>query len=264
MSAAGVSPRAHWKTRMPSDVVGPLLTVILISAGLGWMWRWGIRRCEAANRADWGHKWVNRLDGLNRIFCYRFHRLRHEQLALPETGGALVASNHVSGLDPLLLIAASSRPLRFMIAREQYERWWLTWLFRAIGCIPVERTRNPRAAFRAARAALERGEIVALFPHGRIHLDHHPPAPLKRGIALMAGMTGVPIVPVRVEGIRGQGLTVAAVFLRSRARVRAFAPIHCGPRESAGCLEKLAQTLVIPTSSDRPAHPRRQRNVHRP
>jgi 1-acyl-sn-glycerol-3-phosphate acyltransferase len=224
------------------------LTLVLVSAG--WLWRWLIRRCEAANRADWGHKWVNRLDGLNRIFCRRFHRLRHEELALPEKGGALVASNHVSGLDPLLLVAASPRPLRFMIAREQYERWWLKCLFRSIGCIPVERSRNPRAAFRAARAALERGEIVALFPHGRIHLDHHPPAPLKRGIALMAGTTGVPIVPVRIEGVRGQGLTVAAVFLRSRARVRTFAQIHCGPHESVGCLEKLAHTLAIPADTD--------------
>jgi len=220
-----------------------------------------MRRFEAANRADWGGKWLNRLDGLNRIFCHRFHRLSHEELPLPPRGGAIVASNHISGLDPLLLIAASPRPLRFMIAREQYERWWLRWLFRAIGCIPVERSRSPRAAFHAARAALERGEVVALFPHGRIHLDHHPPAPLKRGVALMAGMTGTPIVPARVEGVRGQGLTVAAVVIRSRARVRAFAPIHCGPRGGTECLEALAELLHSPSSHmvyiDNPVYSRR-------
>src|SRR5688572_9865683 len=125
------------------------------------LWRRWMLRLEKANKADWGNKWLNRLDGLNRIFCRRFHRLRHAKMVLPDTGGALVASNHVSGLDPLLLIAASRRPLRFMIAREQYERWGLKWLFRAVGCIPVERSHNPRAAFHAARAALERGEIVA-------------------------------------------------------------------------------------------------------
>lgn len=228
---------------MPADATGFLLTVFSLTVGLVWTWRWGTRRCEAANRADWGNKWVNRLDGLNRIFCRRYHRLRHEELALPERGAALVASNHVSGLDPLLLIAASSRPLRFMIAREQYRRWWLRWLFRAIGCIPVERSRNPRAAFRAALGALERGEIVALFPHGRIHLDHNPPTPLKRGIALMAGMTGVPIIPVRVEGVRGQGLTVAAVFLRSRARVHAFARLHCDRHNMDHCLDRLTRLL---------------------
>src|SRR5688500_11612253 len=104
-------------------------------------WRRLMRRLERANKADWGNKWLNRLDGLNRIFCRRFHRLRHGKLSLPEEGGALLASNHVSGLVPLLLIAASRRPLRFMIAREEYERWWLKWLLRAVGCIPVERSR---------------------------------------------------------------------------------------------------------------------------
>ncbi len=213
------------------------------TAALGWAWYEALRGCEAANRADWGNKWLNRLDGLNRIFCRRFHRLRHSRLHLPATGGALVASNHISGLDPLLLIAASRRPLRFLIAREEYERWYLKWLFRAIGCIPVERNRNPRAAFHEARTALERGEVIALFPHGRIHLDDHAPAPLKRGVVVMAGLTGVPIIPTRVEGIRGVGLTVPAVFMRSRARVRSFAPIYC-ERDNAGqCLDQLVRVL---------------------
>src|ERR1043165_1011104 len=178
-------------------------------------WRAFMRTLDAANKADWGGRWLNRLDGLNRIFCRRFHRLRHGKLSIPAEGGALLATNHVSGLDPLLLIAASRRPLRFMIAREEYERWYLRWLFRAVGCIPVERSRNPRTAFHAARAALEQGEVVALFPHGRIHLDDHPPVTLKRGVTLMASMTGAPIIPARLEGVRGQGLTVPAVFMRS-------------------------------------------------
>lgn len=121
-------------------------TLIGVLCLLAYGWHRLMRRLEAANKADWGGKWLNRLDGLNRIFCRKFHRLRHAKLHLPAKGGALLASNHVSGLDPLLLIAASRRPLRFMIAREQYDRWWLRWLFRAIGCIPVERSRNPRAA----------------------------------------------------------------------------------------------------------------------
>ena len=121
------------------------LALITTAVLLAVFWRWFIRTCEAANGADWGSRWLNRLDGLNRILCRRVHRLKHEPLKLPVSGGVLVASNHVSGLDPLLLIAASPRPLRFLIAREQYQRWWLRWLFRAVGCIPVERTRNSPA-----------------------------------------------------------------------------------------------------------------------
>jgi 1-acyl-sn-glycerol-3-phosphate acyltransferase len=239
-----------------SYVIAPVAAILL-----GYLWRRLMRACDAAQVADWGRPWLNRLDGLNRIFCRRFHHLRHDRLPLPERGPALVASNHVSGLDPLLLIAASPRPLRFLIAREQYERWWLTWLFRAIGCIPVERARSPRNAFEAARRALGRGEVVALFPHGRILLDDQAPTPLKRGIARLAQMTGAPIYPVRVEGVRGQGLTVAAVFLPSHAQVRSFAPVHCHGRPTERCLEQLWDRLAVHPPDKNPHRPRAARGA---
>lgn len=218
-----------------------VLMVVLIAVYAGHRL---IAACEAANVADWGGKWINRLDGLNRIFCRRFHRLElAAPLPLPARGPALVAANHVSGLDPLLLIAASPRPLRFLIAREQYRRWWLKWLFDAIGCIPIARASNARQALAQARAALERGEIVALFPHGGMHLDHEPAVPLKRGVVLLAELTGAHIFPVRVEGIRGQGLTVPAVLLRSRARLRGFPPLDTAGESPEELLARLARLL---------------------
>lgn len=220
------------------------LALIAVAVVLVILWYRLLRVCDAASGADWGIRWLNRLDGLNRIFCRRFHRLEPNSLNVPPTGGALVASNHLSGLDPLLLIASCSRPLRFLIAREQYDRFWLRWLFRAVGCIPVERTRNPRAALYAAREALTRGEVVALFPQGRIHLDHHPPTPIKRGIVLLSRMTQTPIVPVRVTGVRGQGLTVAAVLLRSHARVQQFEAMNCQEQSVDECLEGLWKILA--------------------
>jgi 1-acyl-sn-glycerol-3-phosphate acyltransferase len=221
----------------------PFVFILFALTLLAWSWSRLMRRCERAHRADWGGKWINRLDGFNRLFCRRFHRLRSEELPLPEEGGALVASNHVSGLDPLLLIAACRRPLRFIIAREQYERWYLKWLFQAVGCIPVERSRNPLAAFHLARDAILRGEVVALFPHGGIHLDHEPAKPLKRGVAVIAGVTGAPVFPARIEGVRGEGLTVAAVFLRSRARIRSFPALQCQSKSLDQCLERLAALI---------------------
>lgn len=204
---------------------------------------WFVRRCRAANHTDWGAAWINYLDGFNRIFCRRFHRLRHETLPLPESGAALLVSNHVSGLDPLLLIAASRRPLRFVIAREEYERRGFTWLFRAIGCIPVERSGNPRAALLAARQALAAGEVVVLFPHGGIHLDHEPRRALKRGVAWLAEAARAPVFPVRIDGVRGQGLTLAAVFLPSRTRLQSFQPLYLQDHGPAAFLEQLQQLL---------------------
>ncbi|HEX9628257.1 MAG TPA: lysophospholipid acyltransferase family protein [Acidiferrobacterales bacterium] len=207
------------------------------------LWRRRLRRLRAAHRADWGRAWINELDGLNRWFCRRYHRLRHNRLDLPARGPAIVAANHVSGLDPLLLVAASRRPLRFIIAREQYRRAWLTWLFRAIGCIPVDRSTNPRRALAAARAALARGEVVALFPQGRIHLDHEPPARLKAGVHYLAQATGAPIFPVRIDGVRGAGRVVSAVLRRSRARLRCHPPIDAAGRPADAVLAELGERL---------------------
>lgn len=221
---------------------GAWLALSLLIVFLIWMFRRVAQICEAANEADWGGKWLNRLDGLNRIFCRRFHGLQ-ECIKLPRSGPVLVASNHVSGLDPLLLIAACNRPLRFVIAREQYERWGFRWLFRAIGCIPVDRVSSPRTALYAARRALVAGECVALFPQGRIRLDHEPPEPLRRGIVVLSQITGAPIIPVRIRGVRGEGLTVAAVFMRSRARLEGRPVLHCENRPADGCLEELTRAL---------------------
>ncbi|MHB8624260.1 MAG: lysophospholipid acyltransferase family protein [Sulfuricaulis sp.] len=240
-----------------------LISLMLAVIIVGWFWRRLMHLCDLAHVADWGNRWLNRLDGLNRIFCRRFHHLQREPLKLPPIGGVLLASNHISGLDPLLLIACSPRPLRFLIAREQYDRWWLTWLFQAVGCIPVERAHNPRAALVAARQILERGEVVALFPHGRIHLDHQEPAPLKRGVVLLARKTGAPIYPVRIEGVRGQGLTVSAVFIPSHARVRAFAPMHCDAHPVERCLEKLWGILAPPGVHGGQVNPHRSRPSQR-
>lgn len=223
--------------------IGFALAVAAPLAAFGWLSHRVIAICERENEADWGGRWLNRLDGLNRIFCRRFHRLGRQHLELPARGGVLIASNHVSGLDPLLLIAASRRPLRFMIAREEYEVWWFKWLFRAIGCIPVDRSRDPHKALYAARRALDAGEVVALFPHGKIHLDHLPPIPLRRGVVLLAQMTGAPVVPVRVDGVRGEGYTVPALWMRSHARLDVRARLRCEDRPAAECLEQLSRAL---------------------
>lgn len=177
-----------------------------------------------ANQADWGRVWCNCLDGWVRIFSRRYHRLAAEAIPLPEQGGAILVANHVSGLDPFLLVTACRRPLRFMIAVEEYQRFGLTWLFRAAGCIPVDRAGRVEQSFRAAVRALKAGEIVALFPHGKLHLDSEPHHAIKPGVLKLAALANVPILPARITGIAGAGHVVVAIFARSEARVQAYTP----------------------------------------
>lgn len=213
------------------------------TAALLWLlWRF-LRHCERQTLADWGGPWRNRIAGLNVLFCRYYHHLRAEPLPLPPSGPAVVASNHLSGLDPLLMIAASPRPLRFLIAREEYERFGLTWLFRLAGCIPVDRERRPERALLEALRVLRSGEVVALFPHGRIHLDTDPPRRLKGGAVYLAQHADCPILPVRVGGMRFQGHILLAVLVPGRAWLRAQPLLDCRGRSREACLQRLAEAI---------------------
>lgn len=183
------------------------------------------------------------LDGLVRVFIRYYHRAEIHPIDLPEQGAALLVSNHVSGLDPLLMVMASRRPLRFIIATEEYRRFGLQWLFRAAGCIPVDRTHHPERALRHARSALRRGEVVALFPHGKIHLDSEPPRKLKRGFAKLAQWEAAPVYSCRIESVAGEGHTILALLMRGKPTLKSYPATVCNELQESECLEKVDEYI---------------------
>ncbi len=200
--------------------------------------------------ADWGGRSINWLDGLFRLLCRSVHRMPATQIPLPATGGAIVVANHVSGLDPLLLISASHRPLRFLIAREIYQRRPLYWLFKKAGCIPVDRSGKPELALRQALHALQAGEVIAIFPHGKIHLDSDPPRKIKGGVARLATWSGAPVFPVRIDGVGGEGKIVLAPLLPSHVQLTIADSFICQQDEMKECLEKITQLIENRSSVD--------------
>lgn len=217
-------------------------TVLILLGGIYYFKKF-IRICEKANKVDWQNTWLNRLDGLNRLFCQRFHRLSDELIELPTSGPAIVVANHSSGLDPLLLLAACNRPLRFLIAREEYNRLGLTWLFKAVGCIPVDRERNPERALHEALIALNDGQAIALFPHGRIQWPTNLKAKIKGGAVRLAQRKRCAIYPLFISGVKLKGFTLPAVFVRSQIKIKAYDALECDPQSYAQCLDSLAQIL---------------------
>ncbi len=217
----------------------PWFILGLFLLGFVWLWRASGKACEI----DWEHGWMRRLDGFNRLLCRHYHRLHGDRIELPAEGPAILVANHISGLDPLLMFAASRRKLRFIIASEQYYRFGLQWLFRAVGCIPVDRRGRPERAFRDALRALKDGEVVALFPHGKIHLDTDPPRRLKPGAVRLAQLADCPITPVRIGGVRAQGHIFLPVFLPARARIENFSNLQCQDQEASACLKQLQHIL---------------------
>ncbi len=220
----------------------PILILVALVFG-AWQLHRLVQACRRANRVEWGLGWMNLLDGFNRLFCYRYHRLNLVRLRIPRSGPAILAANHVSGLDPMLLLASARRPIRFLIAREEYERFGLNWLFRAIKCIPVDRETRPELALRAAMRSLQQGHVVAIFPHGRIHTDADGPCRIKPGALRLAQLTGADILPLRISGIRGAGHVVQGVVLRSRAQREAFPRIVAEGRELSDLRDELQRIL---------------------
>lgn len=218
----------------PWLLAGALLLLVIL------LWRASLR----ASLIDWGHGWMNRLDGFNRLFCRHYHRLNNDMIELPQSGPAILVANHISGLDPILMFAASRRKLRFLIATEQYHRFGLEWLFRAVGCIPVDRSGRPEKAFREALKALKQGDVVALFPHGGIHLDSDPPRHLKAGAIRLAQLADCPIYPLRIEGVRAQGGIFLPVLLRARAHLTNRPLLQCEQQHPRDCLQQLEQRLA--------------------
>jgi 1-acyl-sn-glycerol-3-phosphate acyltransferase len=207
-----------------------ILVVLIISLLVGYFWL--MRVAEAANVADWGNKTANRIDGLTRLFMHKYHRLPGVFIDLPAEGPAIVVANHISGLDALMLLASTSRPLHFLIAQEQYNRRGFRWLFDLAECIPVEKTTRPDRALRAALHALEDGKVIALFPFGRMHLDSEPDIKIKGGVAVLAARSGASIYPARIESTAVKKEVMQAVIKRGQPELFPLEPIRIDENES--------------------------------
>jgi 1-acyl-sn-glycerol-3-phosphate acyltransferase len=122
---------------------------------------------------------------------------------VPERGPIILASNHVSYLDPLTLAYVADRRhrrLRFLAKAELFEKPGLGPLLRGVHQIPVQRgSANAADALGGGVDALTRGECVAVFPEGTISLDLEPMAG-KSGTARLAQQRGVPVTPVGLWG----------------------------------------------------------------
>ena len=145
---------------------------------------------------------------------------------IPGTGACLVVANHRSGADPVFLSVITRRNIRFMMAREYYEVPALTWLFRALGCIPVNRDGHDLSATKTTLKLLRDGRCVGIFPQGGIQSDEELVADAgKEGAALFALKTATPVIPFYIDGSPALQNVFAAVFFPSRTRVYCGTPL---------------------------------------
>lgn len=139
---------------------------------------------------------------LFRVIAYPMFRFRVEGAErVPVTGPAVIVAAHRSWLDPACVGGAISRPVRFLIMERVYRHWWARWFYDGMASIPVGGGVEPITvtALRGALRALHRGELIGVFPEGRV-VREGPLGEMQPGAAMLAVRSGAPVIPVAIHG----------------------------------------------------------------
>jgi 1-acyl-sn-glycerol-3-phosphate acyltransferase len=118
---------------------------------------------------------------------------------VPRRGAAILAANHASFLDPILIGISARRPVRFLVAHDFYKDRRLHALLRWLGAIPVGGDAGLIRSFRHITEVARRGGLLGIFPEGGITRDGSM-RPFRPGAVVMAMRLGVPLVPIHVHG----------------------------------------------------------------
>lgn len=187
------------------------------------------------------------------LLSHSFYRVRSKGLQhIPLEGAAVLVANHVSYVDALLIGGAVRRPVRFVMEKAIYDLPVAHWLFKAARTIPIcSKQKNEQvyeAAFAAIKRELEDGNLVCIFPEGRLtktgEIDNFRP-----GIERILSETPVPVVPMALQGLWGSffshhGKGVFKVKGRVWSKVKLIAgPAIPAEQASAGVLEQKVKQL---------------------
>jgi len=141
------------------------------------------------------------------MLTHTMYRVKHHGMEhIPDEGPCMLVCNHVSYVDALLLAGAIRRPVRFVMFKPIYDMPLLNYIFRTCKTIPIDsKTRNPviyERAFVRIREELEAGEVVCIFPEGKLTEDGEV-AEFRAGIEKIVADYPVPVIPMALSGLWG-------------------------------------------------------------
>ena len=141
------------------------------------------------------------------ILSHSCYRVTHKGLEnIPESGPVLLTCNHVSYVDALILGGAVRRPIRFIMEYDIYKNKALNWFFTGAKTIPICSPRQNRRvyeeSFELISKALEEGNIVLIFPEGRLTKNGEINR-FRPGIETILARNPVPVVPMVLRGLWG-------------------------------------------------------------
>jgi 1-acyl-sn-glycerol-3-phosphate acyltransferase len=174
------------------------------------------------------------------LLVHTVYRVQREGLEnIPDEGACVIVCNHVSYVDAVVIAACVRRPIRFVMDHRIFRVPVLSFIFRAMRTIPIASARDDPAlkarALAEVAAALAAGEIVGIFPEGRLthtgELNR-----FRAGVRQIVETTPVPVVPMALRGLWG------SFFSRSR-RGRAG-------RSTIGPFKRIALVAAAPVPAE--------------
>ncbi len=183
------------------------------------------------------------------------YRLRVEGVEehVPDEGPAVLVCNHVSYMDALILAAVIPRPVRFVMYYRIFNIPFMRWIFRTAKAIPIASPKEDAAlmqrAFDSIDQALANGELVLIFPEGKLTADGNI-NPFKSGVEKILQRRPVPVVPMALRGMwasmwsrRDSRLGRMRVPRRLRARIQVIAQAPLPASSTAAELEACVREL---------------------
>jgi 1-acyl-sn-glycerol-3-phosphate acyltransferase len=191
--------------------------------------------------------------GVNQVLCRVLWRAAISgPLPIGPNKGALVICNHRSPIDPCFIELGTHRAIHWLIAKEYCNDWKLGWFLRMCEVIPTNRAGVDTAATKMAIRLARNGNLVGLFPEGRLNTTEQVMLSGRPGVALIALKAGVPVIPCYIEGSPYDGTTLGALLMHARVKVTVGRPIdvseYRGREGERGVLEELTRRLMQETA----------------
>jgi len=140
------------------------------------------------------------------LLVHTLYRLEKRGKHFPESGAALIVSNHVSFVDALVISAACRRPIRFIMDNAIFQAPIIRTLATGMKAIPITSAKEDAAiferAFELAQAALRDGALVCIFPEGRLTANGEIAA-FRPGLIRILAQDPVPVIPIAIVGLWG-------------------------------------------------------------
>ncbi len=212
----GMAPVRGLDEIVPQVLTGVGIVMVVIAAA--------VHRAQAGRTALLG--WQLLIWRINEFYAKWWCRAsRQGPCTVPPAGPAILAANHTSYIDPLVMYATGpQRLIGFMVAKEYCDMPVVGWLLKRIACIPTTRSGQDLPATREAIRQLGESELVGIFPQGRIALGGEP-LQARGGIVLISLHSRAPVIPIHISGTRHSESLLWTLLRRHRVRVRYGRPI---------------------------------------